>query len=65
MKIDSGKTKLLMANWCLESSGLAKKSGLTEQTIRNAINGKRIKLSSIGRIAKALDVRVEDIIKSE
>lgn len=65
MKLDKKKVRLLMANNCLETSSLAKETSLTDQTVRNAINERDINLSTAGKIAKALQVKVEAIIKED
>ena len=50
---------------CLDRPQLTEISGLSETTIKNAIRGNDILLSSVGKIAKALEVDVTELIEQE
>lgn len=65
MNLDKEKVQMLMANNCLGTTGLGEKAGVHAQTIRNAIKGNKINLVTAGKIARALSVKVEDIIKQD
>ncbi|MEG9318208.1 helix-turn-helix domain-containing protein [Fusobacterium varium] len=54
-----------MARKCLDRPQLTEISGLSETTIKNAIKGNDILLSSVGKIAKALEVDVTELIEQE
>ena len=63
MKFNNNRLKLAMANSCLSMGELASKSGINEVSIRRIINYSITpRPKTIGKIAKALDVRVEDLI---
>jgi len=42
-------------------SGLAKETGIHEQTVRRAINNKNVTVNNAIKIAKALNCKVEDV----
>ena len=63
MKIDKRKFDLALANAAYTLKELANKSGIAEVTICRITKGKqKARLSTIGKLAKALNVRVEEII---
>ena len=64
MKLDIDKFNLFLAKQCFTINDLAEKSKVTRQALYNYIAEKRKpKPAIIGRIAKALQVEVEDIIQ--
>lgn len=64
MKVDINKVKLAQANECLSVNELVKKTGLGRATVSKTINGmSRPSVKTLGLIAKALNVNVEDIIE--
>ena len=65
MKVDRKKLELAMARVCMDSKCLAETSGLPRPTLNNAIAGKGIRPSTLGRIAKALGVEPADIMEKE
>lgn len=65
MKVDKKLLYIAMANACLDTADLQKKSSLPRPTLNNAIVGKTVRPKTIGSIAKALGVRVEDILLKE
>lgn len=65
MKADRIKLELAMARACLDSRELAEKAQIPRPTLNNAIVGKGIRPSTLGRIAKALGVDPLDIIEKE
>ena len=52
-----------MANACLNSEDLAVKAELPRPTLNNAITGRSVRPATIGKIAKALGVPVEQILE--
>ena len=56
------KLQIAMAQSCLTSGDLQKKSGLPRGTFLNVIAGKNVKTVTIGKIAKALNIDVTEII---
>lgn len=65
MKADKEKLLLAMARACMDSKELAEAAQLPRPTLNNAIVGKGVRPSTIGRIAKALGVDPLDIIEKE
>lgn len=63
MKLNIKKVKIAMADKCLSSRGLAEKSGINYVTLIPYLNGSREpKTEALGKIAKALEVDVAEII---
>lgn len=65
MRINKQKLQLAMANACMISKELQKKPELPRGTFLNVITGKSVKPATIGKIAKALNVPVENLIDVE
>lgn len=65
MKIDLNKLQLAMANACVDRKDLQARSGLPLGTLSNVYNGKNVRTSTIGKIARALEVSAESIVVSE
>ncbi len=65
MKADKEKLLLAMARACMDSKELAEVAQLPRPTLNNAIVGKGVRPSTIGRIAKALGVDPAEIIEKE
>lgn len=65
MYINKQKLDIAMANSIMNGFQLAEKSGVNFQTIRNMRIGKSCKPRTVGLIAKALNVSVEDLIDKE
>lgn len=63
--VDKQKLYLAMANACMNSSDLQKESQLPRPTINNVIVGRNVRPATIGKVAKALGVRVEEILLEE
>jgi len=62
MIANRNKLELAMANACINPYDLCKLVDIQYQTYRRIINGKNAKTATIGRIAKALNVDVTEII---
>jgi len=65
VKANRKKLELAMARACMDSRDLSKKANIPRPTLNNAIVGKGVRPSTIGRIAKALCVDVTEIIETE
>ena len=63
MKANRKKLEIAMANACMNAEDLQKKSGLPRPTLNNVISGRSVRTGTIGRVAKALDVNVVDILE--
>ena len=66
MIINKHKLEIAMANACLTYEQLAKNAGVTRISIRNYLSGNRNpKPITVGKIAKALNVTVQEIIEMD
>lgn len=62
VKIDKKKLLLVMANNIMSFPDLGKKANVNPRTLYGLKAGKPVTIKTIGKIAKALDVRAENII---
>lgn len=62
MVANKQKLQLAMANCCMTSNELQLKSGLPRGTFLNVVTGRNVRPVTIGKIAKALNVNVTEII---
>lgn len=66
MKIDTHKLSVEMARSCFSSEELAKYAGISRVTLQRLKSGKQVaRPRTIGKLAKALEVKVEDLLKEE
>ena len=66
MRLDLQKVFLIMARKCMNDKDMLRKSGMSINTWAQIKVGKcQAKTSSIGKIAKGLDVDVTEIIETE
>lgn len=65
MKLNTWKIKLVLAEKEMNQSDLAVKIGVNRQQITELLSRETCSLKTLGRIAKALDVSVAEIIKEE
>ena len=65
MKINKQKLQIALATACMTAKELIYKSGLSKAATMNAITGKKVKPITVGKIAKALNVPVENLIDLE
>ena len=65
MKADRKKLELAMARVCMNTADLVKMSAMPRPTVNSVIMGRSVRPATIGRIARALDVDVTDIMEVE
>ena len=65
MKADKYKVELLMARRGLSKADIIQASGIAASTFTRAMNGDSVKPDTFGKIAKAFDVDVTDIIEDK
>lgn len=65
MKLNTWKIKLLLAEKGMNQADLAVKCGVNRQQINEILSRETCSLKTLGRIAKALDVPVAEIVKEE
>ncbi|ODR41306.1 helix-turn-helix domain-containing protein [Eisenbergiella tayi] len=62
MKADKRKLEIAMANSCMNTEDLQKESGIPRPSLNNVICGRSVRPGTIGRVAKALNVKVTEIL---
>lgn len=65
MKVDRNKLKLAMCRACMNSKDAADAAQIPRATFNNAVTGRSIRPATLGKIARALDVDVEELIVKE
>lgn len=65
MILNKQKLDIAMANKCMTSNELQKKSTLPRGTFLKVIGGKNVKPVTAGKIAKALEIQVQELIEME
>ncbi len=63
MVVNKKKLEMAMANACLNTQELCKEIGMKYQQFYRVANGNNCKPATVGRIAKALSVPVENLIE--
>lgn len=62
VKVLKRKLEIAMANKCMNPYDLCKTVNIQYQTYRRLASGNECKPATVGKIAKALEVRVEDLV---
>lgn len=62
LKLDATKLNIAMANACLNPYDLCEKAEINYSSFKRILNGIGIKPKTVGKIAKALNCKVEDLI---
>lgn len=65
MQLSRNKIDVLMAKEQLTAEGLAKRYGVSRNRIRVILNSANVTPRTVGKLAAALNVPVEDIIVKE
>jgi len=65
MVIERKKLQLAMARACMSTDDLRKAAEMPRPTLNNAISGRGVSPKTAGRIAKALNVDVSEIVSME
>lgn len=65
MKIDKKAVTIVMARKCLSFAELSKIAMVPRPTLNGALSGKNVRPETVGKIAKALNVDVTEIIENE
>ncbi len=63
MRLDKRKVQLLMAELEIGQQSLAIRAGISRQTLSVVMNGRNCRPELLGKIAKALEVKPEEIIE--
>lgn len=62
VKANRQKLELAMARACVNTDDLQRAAEMPRPTVNNVISGKSVRPATLGRIAKALEVDVTEII---
>lgn len=65
MKVDRKKLELAMARACMNTRDLQIASELPRPTLNGVLAGRDVRPATAGRIAKALEVDVTEILETE
>ena len=65
MKVNTKKLEIAMANACISARELSEKSGVSQFTITRIQSDANVFPATVGKIAKALNVNVTEIIEAE
>lgn len=65
MKVNNSKLQIALANACMNPNDLCKAVDIQYQTYRRIVIGNNCKPATVGKIAKALNVSVTEIIEEE
>lgn len=63
MKANREKLELAMAKACLLPSELAEQAGVPRPTLNGVISGKSVRPATLGKVARALGVPVEELLE--
>lgn len=63
MKLNKQKVHIQMAKACLNTLELCKQAGIQYETLRRILNGSNARPATIGKIAKALNAKVEELLE--
>ena len=64
MNLSKKKVEIILADKLIKPTELSKKANITHVTFNRALNGFKIKPETAGKIAKALEVPVEQLLES-
>ena len=64
MKANRQKLELAMASACMTPTEVAQAAEMPRPTLNNVLVGKSVRPATLGRVAKALGVPVEDILET-
>lgn len=64
MRINRKKLEIAMANACFNAKELASAAELPRPTLNNVITGRNVRPATVGKIARALNVPVENLIEN-
>ncbi len=65
MRVNEKKVQIHMATALMNSYDLCRNAGIQYQTLRRILNGGKAKPATIGKIAKALNIQVKDLLEDE
>lgn len=65
MRANRKRLEIAMAKACIEPDALAKAADMPRPTLNNVISGKSVRPATLGRVARALGIDVEEIMEEE
>lgn len=64
MKADIVKIRIIMARNCIETRDLQKIAQMPRPTLNNVLSGHSVRPATLGRVARALNVDVREIMEA-
>lgn len=64
LRIDENKLEKIMAEKCMTKSDIALKAKLSRNRLYRIVEGDNLQPKTVGKIAKALNVKIEEIIET-
>ena len=65
MTADVTKLKITIANNCIKICDLQKKANIPRPTLNNVLSGRSVRPATLGKVARALNVDVREIMEVE
>ena len=65
MRVNKTKLELALARRCLSSADLARMADMPRPTVNNVISGRSVRPVTIGKVARALEVDVVDLLEKD
>ena len=63
MKANREKIRVAMARACMSNGEISEAAGMPKQTVKNVLYGRSVKPCTLGKVARALDVDVTEILE--
>ena len=65
VRVNRSKLELAMARACMDISDILRTTGMPRPTLNNVVVGRSVRPATVGKVAKALGVDVEELIEKE
>lgn len=65
MRANTVSIKIAMAKECLTTIDVCKRAEMPKTTLNNVLSGRSVRPATLGRVAKALNVDVREIMEVE
>lgn len=63
MKANRERMEIAMARACMSMPELAEKAGMPRPTLNGVLCGRNVRPATLGKVARALGVQVEDLLE--
>jgi predicted transcriptional regulator len=65
MKTNRKKMEIALARACMTAADISERAEMPRPTVNNVLGGRSCRPATIGRVAKALGVSIEDLIEED